>query len=105
MKSLIKRLKPINRHLLIIPHKKKKTQNKSTVLLPDDYSAKEERYILATVVDIASDCNTKFRQLHLDASKDCNVIVEKSMIQEIETRDKTYYLILENYVMGILANA
>ena len=54
MGSRIERLKPVNRHLLIVPHVQQ-NETSTGVLLPDDYKPEEARYIEASVVDIADD--------------------------------------------------
>ena len=33
-----------------------------------------------------------------------SIVVQRSMIEEIEIVDKTYYLVLENYVYGSIEN-
>ena len=42
-------LKPVNRHLTIIPHLRK-SETKTGVLLPDDFEVEEDRFITATVL-------------------------------------------------------
>ena len=102
--SKLERLKPVNRHLLIVPHVQKNETN-TGVLLPDDYSAEEARYIEASVVDIAEDCDKSFRHLRYGNLDNNKVVVDRSMIEEIELKDKTHYLILENYVVGVYRRA
>lgn len=95
-------LKPINRHITIIPHTKKNETN-SGVLLPEGFEPEEDRYITATVLDIAPDCGDAFRKLRVSsAGENSTIIVDRSMIEEITLNEKTYYTILENYVVGIL---
>ena len=100
MSKVFEGLKPTNRHLLIIPHFKEKKSD-SGVLLPEDYSAEEERFIEATVVKAAEDCARGIRSSIFNESGSPNIVVDRSMIQEIKIRDKTHYMILENYVMGV----
>ena len=96
----IQKLKPINRHLLIIPQiDKERTQ--AGVLLPEDYKPNDDQYIEAIVVDIASDCNKQIKEMKYSNSEIKKVIVDKSMIQDITIRDRVYHMILENYVIGI----
>ena len=93
-------LRPVNRHLLIVPHVKK-NETSSGVLLPDDFQPDDDSYIEATVIDIAPDCNKQFRFLsrgHVDNNK---IIVDKAMIREIKIKNNTHYMILENYVVGV----
>tara|TARA_B100000424_G_scaffold259465_1_gene242361 strand:+ start:902 stop:1222 length:321 start_codon:yes stop_codon:yes gene_type:complete len=98
--SRIQKLKPVNRHILVIPQiEKDKTQ--TGVLLPEDYKPDESRYVEAIVVDIASDCCKQIREIKYNNSNMKKIIVDKTMIQDITIRDRTYHMILENYVIGI----
>ena len=94
------RLKPANRHLLIVPHVQKNETN-SGVLLPEDFKPEQSQYIEATVVDVAEDCNKQFRQLRYENIDSGLIVVDRSMIQEVTLKDKVHHLILENYVLGV----
>tara|TARA_Y100000114_G_scaffold157272_1_gene188675 strand:+ start:1537 stop:1857 length:321 start_codon:yes stop_codon:yes gene_type:complete len=96
----IERLKPANRHILIIP-KTEENKTETGVLLPDDYKPLENRYIEAVVIDIAADCDKQFKDLKYSNMEIKKVVVDKSMIEKVDIRDRTYHLILENYVVGI----
>ena len=96
----IKRLKPVNRHISIVPHYKEE-QTDSGVLLPDNFKKEEARFIKATVIDIASDCKRDFHDLKYGTIGPKEVVVDKSMIEEVEIGGKIHYMILENYVVGI----
>ena len=99
--SDILRLKPVNRHLAIVPHIKKNETN-SGVVLPEDYQPEQDRYIEATVIDVAEDCDKQFKALRYGEIADQKkIIVDRSMIQEITLKERTHFLILENYVVGI----
>lgn len=99
--SNITRLKPVNRHLLIVPHQKKNETN-SGVVLPDDYEAEQAAYVEATVIDVADDCNKIFNPLRYGSIGDeKKIVVEKSMIQKVQIKEKDHFLVLENYVVGI----
>jgi co-chaperonin GroES (HSP10) len=100
MESKIEMLKPVNRHLLIVPHVKKNETN-TGVLLPDDYNPDQDQYIEASVIEIAEDCDKQFR--HLKCGNVCNnrIVVDKSMIQEVKLSEKTHFMVLENYVVGV----
>ena len=100
MVSRIEILKPVNRHLLIVPHVKKNETN-TGVLLPEDYNSDENQYIEASVIDIASDCSKQFSHLKYEKIDNNRIVVDRSMIQEITLKDKTHYMILENYVVGV----
>lgn len=94
-------LKPVNRHLTIIPHPDKQ-ETSTGVILPDDFKPEEDRYMTATVVDIAEDCSPALRQLRGSSTVNKTIIVERSMVEEITVNDKSYYTVLENYVVGIM---
>ena len=95
-------LKPVNRHLLIVPHFKREEPNESGILLPEDYKPREDRYITATVVDVAQDCAEPFQKLRRGTIAEKTIVVDMSMIEEVSVQDKTNHLILENYVVGLL---
>jgi len=84
-----------------VPHfDQEKTE--SGVLLPDDFKPEEDRYILATIVKVASDCSAPFQRLKSSSKPSENVIVvDRSMIEEVVLKDRTHYFVLENYVMGV----
>ena len=103
--SEILRLKPVNRHILIVPHIKKEEQG-SGVVLPDDYMPEQEMYVEATVIDVAEDCNKQFNSLRYGTiSEEKRIIVDRSMIQEVKVKERTHYLVLENYVVGVYRRA
>ncbi len=94
-------LKPVNRHMTIIPHVKK-NETKAGVLLPDDFKPEEDRYITATVLAVAPDCASSFQKLRGHPPENNVIVVERSMVEEIVLNDKSYFTVLENYVVGIL---
>lgn len=96
----IEALKPVNRHLLIVPHVQK-NETSSGVLLPEDYNPEQAQYIEASVIDIADDCDKQFRHLRYSSIDNNKIVVDRSMIQEVTLKDKTHYMILENYVVGV----
>lgn len=99
--SELTRLRPSNRHLLVLPHFKQ-NKTKSGVVLPDDYQPEENIYIEATVLDVAEDCSEQFNFLKFGRVEiEKKVVLDRRMIQEVKLRDKTHYLVLENYVMGV----
>ena len=96
----IKMLKPVNRHISIVPHFKQEN-TESGVILPDDYKEEESRFIKATVIDVAADFKSDFHQLKYGRVGPKEIVVDKSMIEEVEIGNKIHYMILENYVVGI----
>ena len=100
MDSRIEMLKPVNRHILIVPHVQKNETN-SGVLLPEDYNPEQDQYIEASVIQIAEDCDKQFRHLRYGNIDNNRIVVDRTMIQEIKLKDKTHFMILENYVGGV----
>ena len=102
MSKFIKSFKPVNRHITILPHFKK-NETESGVLLPEDFKQNTQEHLLATVLDISSDCSSPFQRMRRSGDVH-QVVVDASMIKKVEMRDKSHYLILENYVLGIIGS-
>ena len=66
------------------------------IVLPDDYNPKQERYVIATVVS----CATDVRFCH-DLDKGKRVLVDQSMIEEIDVNNGQITVVLDNYVVGL----
>jgi len=99
--SEVTRLKPANRYIKIVPHLKEET-TENGVILPEDYKQEEKRYVKATVVDVSSDCGADFRKLRYGGGNEsAEIVVDRSMIEEVDIDGKVHYMILENYVIGI----
>jgi co-chaperonin GroES (HSP10) len=98
--SKIRIFKPINRYVSIVPHFEK-DETDSGVLLPDDFKKEEARYIKATVVNVASDCKEDLRKLKYGRNPQSEIVIDKTMIEEIDVDNRKHYVILENYVLGI----
>ena len=86
-------MKPFNRFLLVEPVKEEE-QQESFVLVPETYKPASP-YTTVKVLDLADDCK-------INIKKDQIIVVDNSMVQQIEINKKTSFLILENYVMGVL---
>ncbi len=87
-------MKPFNRFLLVQPVDKTDSEQESFVLVPDSYKPTSP-YISAKVLDFADDCK-------LNLKKDQTIVIDNSMVQQVEINKETKFLILENYVMGAL---
>ena len=84
--------KPLNRHILVqLPEPEEKV--KSAFIPPADYTNPPPKYTVVTVLRAAEDCNLK-----LDSNE--QVVVETSMLQEVNVDEEKFTLILENYVYG-----
>ena len=88
---------PFNRHVLLDILEKEQQEQDRSFLLPDDYNKPKSPYVLCRVKDFSCDCK-------IDITINMEIVVQRSMIEEIEILDKTYYLVLENYVYGSLQN-
>lgn len=98
--SKITSLAPVNRYLLVVPHVSE-NQTNNGVLLPDDYEPEKDRFIEATVLDVAPDCSDTIKKIKYNLIPDKKVVIDRTMMEKISLKDKTYHMILENYVMGV----
>jgi hypothetical protein len=101
MNKLIKEnnmFKPVNRYLQLELLEEESEGNTPAILLPDDFKPQQQRYGVALVVAAADDI--KFEKLLHPETK---VIVDKSMIEEINFMDKSINVVLENYIVGIVS--
>jgi len=86
---------PVNRHILIELPEAVDSSVQSLIVLPEDYQPEEERYVCVTALRGAPDIKVKL-------STPAKLIVDRSMIEEINVSGTTYNVILENYVIGII---
>ena len=88
--------RPVNRYLLV-EKVADEPKEESCVLVPEEYRlAKKSLHGVYTVLNSASDCEKV-----LDSTGH-KVIVDESMVQEIALMGETHYLVLENYVYGVI---
>ena len=88
-------LYPFNRHLLIeiFDAAEKKDADSSTILLPEDYQKKVDKFAIAEIVEMADDCS-------LNLMEGDFIVVDRAMVEEINLKNQVFNLILENYVYG-----
>jgi len=86
-------LKPVNRHILI--EKLAVKEKPSEVLLPEDYEPEVEIHSAYKVLDWAAD--TRF-----NLKKGYFIVIDNKMIEEICVNNTTYFIVQDNYVVGIL---
>ena len=85
--------KPVNRHILI--ELDNDADDKSAkILLPDDYKSKNP-FGVGKAVDVASDCT-------LDIFAGEKVVYSTNMLENVTIGGKDYFLLLENYVLGVI---
>ena len=90
-------MKPLNRMLLVEPlDNKVEEDQKSTFYLPDDVATSKE-FEIVSLLDAAED--SKFVGL---SSLDVQLVVEGHMLRKVDVSDQTFYLVLENHVLGVL---
>ena len=85
--------KPCNRHLLVDPLEEDQIEQ-TGILLPDDYKSKNP-FGVGQVTARSTDCT-------LEAFKGEKVVYSTNMLQNIIIGGKEYFLLLENYVLGII---
>ena len=86
-------LEPKNRHLLVLPLQE--DDEKTHIILPDEYKKPESPYIVCDVLGKADDCK-------VTADIGDRIVVERRMLSEVKAMGETNYLVLENYVYGRL---
>ena len=88
---------PFNRHLLVSKQLEQGEENKSLVLVPEEYKQREA-FATVSVVTPAQDCNSQW-------SPGDTVIVPTHTIETLSVGGEQYHLVLENHVlMGLLDN-
>jgi len=90
-------IKPFNRHILIELCDSDGDEPENTILLPDEYKPKE-LHTLATIVSTASDCKES-----LVSEIGSKIVCTSNMIEEVKVSGKSYYLLLENYVLCLVS--
>ena len=88
--------KPYNRYLTLQPIEEEE-KKENTILVPDDYKVKVSPYALYQVCDVAKDCKS-----FDDSAINKNVLVNNSMIEEINVENEKISVVLDNYVIGLL---
>ena len=88
-------LNPRNRHLLVIPQDEEEQEEERAVLLPENYRKPQSPFAAVSVLSVAPDVS----QLLMAGD---TLIVERSMLKEVTFKGETFYLVLENYILGIV---
>ncbi len=88
-------LNPRNRHLLVIPQDEEEQEEERAVLLPENYRKPQSPYAAVSVLAVAPDVS----QLLMAGD---TLMVERSMLKEVPFEGETFYLVLENYILGIV---
>ena len=89
---------PVNRYIHIETAKEEPQALTMTgIVLPDDFKPTEEQYAIVKIKGWAED--VKFKNL---LWIDHELIVDRTMVEEVTLKDETVQVVLENYVIGIL---
>jgi co-chaperonin GroES (HSP10) len=91
--------KPVNRYILINLPSPTQNITESGIMLPDDFKPQEERYVTAEVVAWAPD--VRFKE---DLQMGTKIIVDKPMVEEINMKNGSINIVLDNYIIGIVEN-
>jgi len=86
---------PVNRYLLVEMPKAPEETVRPSIVLPDDYNTPQESHLAVSVLKAAQDVRFKL-------PSEAKVIVDRSMIEEINIGGTIYNVILDNYVVGII---
>jgi len=84
---------PCNRYLLVSPASNE-AEDENTILLPEGYKSRPA-HSAARVLAIADD--SKFK-----GYEGKSVIVNNTMVEELDIFGNTYHFILENHIMGLI---
>ena len=88
---------PVNRYIQVSISDPEPMKTETGILLPNDYEPKEERYVQASTLAWSPD--VRFADELRPNSK---IIIDKSMVEEINSNGLTMHLILDNYVLGLI---
>jgi co-chaperonin GroES (HSP10) len=84
---------PKNRHLLIETQKQEETD--TGVLLPEGYHRPKDKYVVATVLDTATDCKDH-------PTNGTKVVVDATMVETVSVLGTEYEIVLENHIVGLM---
>ena len=88
---------PAHKHVLVQKRSKVEEQEQSLVLLPEGYQPKKEDYTRVTVLQTSNNCT-------IPASPGDELVIREGYIEELSLDGNTFYLVLENHVMGVIKN-
>jgi len=90
-------IQPVNRFIQISLPPEEGTPEEALVLLPADFTPLENKHTIATVVNWAPD--VRFLDILAEGSK---VVVDRSMIEEIQVNNELLTVVQDNYIIAIL---
>ena len=87
---------PLNRYIEIEVEPTKPPQTETGILLPSDFKVNEARHACVKVK--SWDSEVRFAE---SLSENSYLIVDKSMVEDVNVNGKTINLVLDNYVLGL----
>jgi len=117
------KFKPFNKHVLVEKIAEKKNPDLSPVLIPEGAQVgKQQRYGIVRFITASKDCEQFLLNMNKDqpswatqtgtmddvftvsARENGNVslVVDSTMIEEVKIYDKTFYIIHQNYIVGVI---
>ena len=91
---------PQNRYLLVQTQKQEDAEN-TGVLLPEGYVIPKDKYVVATVLASAADCKRDGIYNKLLYQQGTRVVVDGSMVENVNVAGQEHENVLENYVVGM----
>jgi len=87
--------KPVNRYVHIRLPQAPDIETTSGIVLPASYKPHEDKYVVADVVESAADIRFKL-------ANRASIIIDRSMVEEINFNGERFNVILDNYIVGII---
>jgi len=89
-------LEPRNRHILVsVMEEEEPKEEAAVVLLPESYRPQQSAYASVKAVAVAPDASQMIMQGD-------TLIIERSMLNEVTFNGEMFYLVLENYILGVI---
>ena len=90
------KFEPKNRHLLVRPveEQTKREVGEIEIYTPEGYEKPKSPYLVCRVLEVAPECKL------LGVVVGDEVVIERRMLNKLEIRGETFYLVLENYIYG-----
>jgi hypothetical protein len=85
---------PLNRYLVVVPIDNEE-ESSSTVLIPEGVSIKASAFCLVELVEPNASSSLR---------KGMKLVAQSHLLERAEIAGNTYYLLLENHVVGFLGN-
>ena len=88
------KFKPVNRYIEIDLTMREQKED-SIVLLPENFKRPEEKYVQCVCLSSADD-------VRFFLKPNDELIIDRKMVEEITVNGKTFHVILDNYVLGVV---